>query len=198
MARRTSLTSSLFLTDLPLLWMSTAFLSLIQLPITSVAFMSWFKKISHISPTHCKSLKERNKPHDSLLLSASTQEQWQLTYTAWYNSRVAVATLYHMFFIQNIWWNPEEVDYHFKDNESFLELKKGFQAISLFKVIFNLLGFYFLLSGVFVLGVHCHWGVRPLMLGRNKAPKMARKQSSASEKTWQFSELAVLICLLSL
>lgn len=118
--------------------------------------------------------------------------------TAWHNSWVAIATLYHMFFIQNIWWNPEEVDYHFKDNESFLELKKGFQVINLFKFIFNLLGFYFLLSWIFVLGVHCYRVVFPLMLGRNKAPKMAEKQSSASKKTWQFSEPTVLICLLSL
>lgn len=166
------------------------------------------------APNHFRCIYElvqKNQPYFSntlQILKGKEQASWFLTalslipgtvainITAWHNSRVAVATLYHMFFNQNIWWNPEEVDYHFKDNESFLELKKGFQAISLFKVIFNLLGFYFLLSWVFVLGVHCHWGVLPLMLGRNEAPKMARKQSSASEKTWQFSELTVLICLL--
>lgn len=83
-----------------------------------------------------------------------------------------------MFFIQNIWWNLEEVDYHFKDNESFLELKKGFQAISLSKVIFNLLGFYFLLSWVFVLGVHCHWGETKLQRWQESKALPPRRHGS--------------------
>lgn len=82
--------------------------------------------------------------------------------------------------------DPEEADHHFKDNESFLKLKEGFQVINLFKFILSFLGICFLLNWIFALSFYCNKAVFPLLLRGNKAQKMEGKQSSSSTNTTLF------------